>query len=75
MWLVNLNYKKHRCLLHCGTTILYLGDFNCIIELSHIGLGECLNVSLAIRRRILTQLKDLKLIERMGIDEKQDIVK
>jgi hypothetical protein len=37
-------------------------------------LGECLNVSLAIRRRILTQLKDLKLIERMGIDEKQDIV-
>jgi len=38
-------------------------------------LGECLNVSLAIRRRILTQLKDLKLIERMGIDEKQDIVK
>jgi len=23
----------------------------------------------------LTQLKDLKLIERMGIDEKQDIVK
>jgi len=24
MWLVNLNYKKHRCLLHCGTTILYL---------------------------------------------------
>ena len=27
------------------------------------------------RLRILTQLKDLKLIERMGIDEKQDIVK
>ena len=52
-----------------------LGDFNCIIELSHIGLGECLNVSLAIRRRILAQLKDLKLIEGMGIDEKQDIVK
>lgn len=73
MWLVNLNYKKHRCLLHCGTT--KLGDFNCIIELSHIGLGECLNVSLAIRRRILAQLKDLKLIEGMGIDEKQDIVK
>ena len=24
MWLVNLNYKKHRCLLHCGTTILYI---------------------------------------------------
>jgi len=40
-------------------------------------LGECLNVSLAIRirRRILAQLKDLKLIEGMGIDEKQDIVK
>lgn len=24
MWLVNLNYKKHRCLLHCGTTISYI---------------------------------------------------